>query len=42
MKALTANVAFGIYFGISNNPNTYLDISNAKKDLGYLPQDNFS
>lgn len=41
-KALTSNVTFGIYFGISNNPNTYLDISNAKKDLGYSPQDSFS
>lgn len=36
-NALTSNVSFGIYFGISNNPNAYLDLSNAKEDLGYSP-----
>lgn len=41
-KALTSNVSFGIYFGISNNSHSFLDISNAEKDLGYLPQNSFS
>lgn len=41
-KGLKKDIAFGIYFGISNNPGTYLDISNAKKDLGYSPLDSFS
>lgn len=40
-KALSSNITFGIYFGISNNPNTYLDLSSVKKDLGYSPQDSF-
>lgn len=40
-KGLKTNIAFGIYFGISDNSGTYLDISNAKKDLGYSPQDSF-
>lgn len=40
-KGLKADVPFGIYFGISNNTGTYLDISNAEKNLGYSPQDSF-
>lgn len=40
-KSLQAQISFGIYFGISNNPNSYLDISNAREELGYLPQDSF-
>lgn len=40
-KALASDIPFGIYFGISNNPGTFLDISNAQQDLGYKPQDSF-
>lgn len=40
-KSIRSNKPFGIYFGISNNPGGYLDISNAVKDLDYQPQDSF-
>jgi nucleoside-diphosphate-sugar epimerase len=32
-------VKFGIYYGISNNPRQFYDLSNARRDLGYAPQD---
>jgi nucleoside-diphosphate-sugar epimerase len=38
--SLEAAVDFGIYFGVSGNSNTYLDISSAIAELGYRPQDN--
>lgn len=38
-KSLTANVPFGIYYGVSNNSEKYWAISNARKDLGYEPVD---
>jgi nucleoside-diphosphate-sugar epimerase len=38
-KSLEASVAFGIYFGVSGNRRTYLDIGNAVQELGYRPQD---
>jgi nucleoside-diphosphate-sugar epimerase len=38
-KALQAplNIS-GIYFGISNNHRLWVDLDDAKKDLGYVPQ----
>ena len=39
-KSLTANVNFGIYYGISNNRGAFWDISNARSELGYNPIDN--
>lgn len=32
-------VRFGIYYGVSNNPRLFYDLSNARRDLGYAPQD---
>ena len=39
-KSLTANVTFGIYYGVSNNKGAFWDISNAQHELGYEPVDN--
>ncbi len=41
-KSLASNVMFGIYYGISNNKGAFWDLSNAYRDLGYLPQDDAS
>jgi nucleoside-diphosphate-sugar epimerase len=41
-KSLTANINFGIYYGISNNRGAFWDISNARSELGYDPVDNAS
>jgi nucleoside-diphosphate-sugar epimerase len=38
-RSLEARVRFGIYFGISNNREAYLDIGSAIDELGYKPQD---
>lgn len=38
-KSLTANVTFGIYYGVSNNRGAFWDISNARLELGYEPVD---
>jgi nucleoside-diphosphate-sugar epimerase len=38
-KSLDTDIGFGIYYGISNNKDRFWDISNAKKDLGYIPMD---
>jgi NAD+ dependent glucose-6-phosphate dehydrogenase len=35
-----SDVRFGTYFGVSDNTGRYWDIANAKRDLGYEPQDN--
>jgi nucleoside-diphosphate-sugar epimerase len=32
-------IRFGIYYGISGNTRAYWDIENARKDLGYAPED---
>lgn len=37
-KSLEANVKFGIYFAVSDNKGRFLDIENARKDLGYNPK----
>jgi len=41
-KSLNSNVMFGIYYGVSNNKGAFWDISNAKLELGYAPQDDAS
>ena len=41
-KALESNINFGIYYGTSNNTGAFYYIENAKKDLGYDPQDDGS
>lgn len=33
------DICFGIYYGISNNPRQFWDISKARRELGYEPQD---
>ena len=38
-KSMTANVPFGVYYGVSNNKEIFWDISNARNDLGYEPVD---
>jgi len=41
-KSLIANVAFGIYYGVSNNKGMFWDITNARAELGYVPLDDAS
>lgn len=41
-KSLTANVVFGIYYGISNNKGAYWDITSARMELGFEPIDDGS
>jgi len=41
-NSLTSNVVFGVYYGVSNNKGAFLDISQAREDLGYEPQDDAS
>jgi len=38
-RSLRSDVAFGIYYGISANQGAFWDISNAREELGYEPQD---
>jgi NAD+ dependent glucose-6-phosphate dehydrogenase len=38
-KSLQAEVGFGVYFGVSDNRQAFLDIHNAIEELGYQPQD---
>jgi nucleoside-diphosphate-sugar epimerase len=33
------HIRFGIYYGVSNNPRLFYDLANARRDLGYAPQD---
>jgi len=41
-KSLSADVKFGIYYGVSGNTNRFWDISNAETELAYHPEDNAS
>jgi nucleoside-diphosphate-sugar epimerase len=41
-KSLQSNVVFGIYYGMSNNAGGFWDITNARLELGYEPQDDAS
>ncbi len=38
-KSLTAEVRFGIYYGVSANTPMRYDLANARRDLGYEPVD---
>lgn len=33
------HIRFGVYYGVSNNPRLFYDLSNAREELGYEPQD---
>lgn len=33
------HVRYGVYYGVSNNPRLFYDLSNAREELGYQPQD---
>jgi len=39
-KCLRTDLAFGVFFGVSNNTGRFWDVSNAQRLLGYEPQDN--
>ena len=41
-KSLRSNVVFGIYYGISNNKSSFWDISNARAELSFAPEDDAS
>jgi nucleoside-diphosphate-sugar epimerase len=41
-KSITADIGFGIYYGVSNNKGRFWDISNAVEELGYYPMDDAS
>ena len=41
-KGLMSDIDFGVYFAISENKNRFLDLSGARKELGYEPQDDSS
>lgn len=41
-KSLIADIGFGIYYGVSNNKGGPWDISNAKEEIGYHPEDDAS
>jgi uronate dehydrogenase len=38
--SLETDILFGIFYGISDNTRRYWDIGNAKRLLGYFPEDN--
>jgi uronate dehydrogenase len=38
-RAIEADVKFGVYYGISGNTRAYWDLSNARSELGYAPED---
>lgn len=38
-KSLSADVKFGVYYGVSGNRKRFWDISNAEAELGYRPED---
>jgi len=37
-KSIEASIKFGTYFAVSDVPGRFLDIENAKRDLGYSPR----
>jgi nucleoside-diphosphate-sugar epimerase len=41
-KSLIADIEFGIYYGVSNNRHRPWDISNAREEIGYCPEDDAS
>jgi nucleoside-diphosphate-sugar epimerase len=41
-KSILSKVEFGIYYGVSNNRDRFWDISNAREEIGYYPEDDAS
>ena len=41
-KSILSHVEFGVYYGVSNNRGRFWDISNAREEIGYNPEDNAS
>lgn len=41
-RSLTADVKFGIFYGVSNNKKRFWDIADAERELGYHPVDDGS
>ncbi|WP_232548158.1 NAD-dependent epimerase/dehydratase family protein [Propioniciclava soli] len=41
-RAIEAEVTFGLYYAISDNPNRRWDLTNTMLDLGYRPQDSWT
>jgi NAD+ dependent glucose-6-phosphate dehydrogenase len=39
-RSIEVAVPFGIYYGVSNNDRVKWDYTNARRELGYAPQDN--
>jgi nucleoside-diphosphate-sugar epimerase len=33
------HIHFGVYYGVSNNPGRFYDLTNARDEIGYVPQD---
>jgi nucleoside-diphosphate-sugar epimerase len=42
VKCIQSDVRFGVFFGLSNNKDRCWDISNAREQVGYEPQDDAS
>lgn len=40
-RAIEANVAFGIYYAVSDNPNRRWDLTDTMLELGYRPKDSW-
>ncbi len=40
VKSIRSDLRFGVFLGISNNAKGHWDISNAREQLGYAPEDN--
>lgn len=41
-RSTSSRIRFGIYYGVSKNKGRFWDISNARKEIGYLPKDDAS
>jgi NAD+ dependent glucose-6-phosphate dehydrogenase len=41
-RAIEADVTFGLYYAVSDNPNRRWDLTNTMLDLGYRPQDSWT
>jgi uronate dehydrogenase len=38
-RGLTADYRYAVVYGVSGNPNRFFDLEEARRVLGYLPQD---
>lgn len=41
-RAIEADVRYGVYYAVSDNPNRRWDLTNTMLDLGYRPQDSWT